>query len=114
ESEPGYLAVADDSLPTGGELDVQTHIDASVATGLDPQLADLAAAWQLMSLVYETLVTIGPDFEIEPGLAESWETPDDTTYVFHLRDGVQFSNGRAMTADDVVGSLERQLELGSV
>ncbi|MDQ3512504.1 MAG: ABC transporter substrate-binding protein, partial [Chloroflexota bacterium] len=45
-----------------------------------------------------------------PGLAESWETPDDRTYVFALRQGVMFHNGREMTADDVVFSLRRVLE----
>ncbi len=106
-TEPGYLAVADSSVAGGGTLDIQIPIDSGLASGLDPQLADVAVSWQLMSLSYDTLVTVGPDFAVQPALAESWETPDPTTYVFHLRDGVTFSNGRAMTADDVVGSLRR-------
>jgi peptide/nickel transport system substrate-binding protein len=107
EQTPGYLAVADSSVTAGGTLDLQIPIDSGAASGLDPQLADVAVSWQLMSLVYDTLVTVGPDFAIEPALAESWDTPDPTTYVFHLRDGVTFSNGRAMTSADVVGSLDR-------
>ncbi|MEU6645187.1 ABC transporter substrate-binding protein [Saccharomonospora sp. NPDC046836] len=110
EQAPGYLAVTDESAPDGGTLELQMTVDNGAATGLDPQLADVATAWQLMSLVYETLVTVGPDFTIEPGLAESWDTPSPTRYVFHLRDDVTFSNGRAMTADDVTGSLNRLLE----
>ncbi|MDA3647966.1 ABC transporter substrate-binding protein [Saccharopolyspora indica] len=106
---PGYLAVADGAVPAGGTLDLQMTVDIGAATGLDPQLADVATSWQLMSLVYETLVTVGPDFGVQPALAESWETPSPTEYVFHLRDAVTFSNGRAMTADDVVGSLQRLL-----
>ncbi|GAA5050352.1 peptide/nickel transport system substrate-binding protein [Thermocatellispora tengchongensis] len=113
-AKPGYLAVADPALPGGGTLNFQVHVDTGAATGLDPQLADVATSWQLMSLVYETLVTVGPDFSIQPMLAERWETPDPTTYVFHLREGVKFSNGRAMTADDVVGSLKRLLASKSV
>lgn len=108
-AEPGYLSVADSSVTGGGTLDIQIPIDSGLASGLDPQLADVAVSWQLMSLSYDTLVTVGPDFAIEPALASSWDTPDPTTYVFHLRDGVTFSNGRAMTADDVVGSLQRLL-----
>ncbi|GAB3468561.1 ABC transporter substrate-binding protein [Actinophytocola sediminis] len=107
EQQPGYLAVADSAVTAGGTLDLQIPVDSGAASGLDPQLADVAVSWQLMSLVYETLVTVGPDFTIEPALAESWDMPDDTTYVFHLRDGVTFSNGRALTAEDVVGSLDR-------
>jgi len=48
-------------------------------------------------------------------LAESWEIPDDTTMIFHIRQGVHFhdkppTNGREMTADDVVFSLKRLWE----
>ncbi|MCK2220175.1 ABC transporter substrate-binding protein [Actinomadura sp. ATCC 31491] len=111
---PGYLALADDKLPAGGALNVSVHIDSGAATGYDPQLADVASTWQLLSLSYETLVTIGPDFSVQPLLAEKWETPSPTEYVFHLRPGVTFSNGRAMTADDVVGSLKRLLASKSV
>lgn len=106
---PGFRAVADESLPAGGTLDLQMPVDNGAATGLDPQLADVATSWQLMSLVYETLVTVGPDFAIRPGLAASWEQPEPTRYVFHLRPGVTFSNGRPMTSADVVGSLQRLL-----
>ncbi|TYB58031.1 ABC transporter substrate-binding protein [Nonomuraea sp. PA05] len=106
---PGYLAVADEALAKGGALNLQVHIDSGAATGYDPQLADVATTWQLLSLSYETLVTVGPDFGVQPLLAEKWDTPDDKTYIFHLRKGVTFSNGRAMTADDVVGSLKRLL-----
>lgn len=111
---PGYLAVADQALAPGGTLNVQVHIDSGAATGYDPQLADVATTWQLLSLSYETLVTVGPDFAIQPLLAEKWDTPDDRTYVFHLREGVTFSNGRKLTADDVVGSLKRLLASKSV
>ncbi|MER6004711.1 ABC transporter substrate-binding protein [Nonomuraea angiospora] len=110
----GYLATADPSLPTGGTLNLAVHIDSGAATGYDPQLADVATTWQLLSLSYETLVTVGPDFSVQPMLAEKWDTPDPKTYVFHLRDGVTFSNGREMTADDVVGSLKRLLASKSV
>ncbi|MFB4268264.1 ABC transporter substrate-binding protein [Nonomuraea sp. GTA35] len=111
---PGYLAVADQALAPGGTLNLQVHIDSGAATGYDPQLADVATTWQLLSLSYETLVTVGPDFSVQPLLAEKWDTPDDQTYVFHLRKGVRFANGREMTAGDVVGSLKRLLASKSV
>jgi peptide/nickel transport system substrate-binding protein len=57
--------------------------------------------------VYETLVAVNDDGTIGPWLATSWDQPSDTTLVFHLREGVRFSNGREMTADDVVISLTR-------
>src|SRR6185436_19998059 len=70
-------------------------------TMIDPHTALVGSAWQLQYLVYETLTNMGDNFEVLPGLAESWDMPSPTTYVFHLRDGVKFSNGRPMTADDV-------------
>ncbi|MET8829880.1 ABC transporter substrate-binding protein [Streptomyces sp. NPDC004610] len=103
----GYLAVADQALKGQGPLTVQVDYDSAEAGGLDPQLAGSARSWSLGSLVYEPLVTVGTGFEIEPLLAESWTQPAPTTYVFTLRDGATFSNGRAVTPDDVVGSLER-------
>ncbi|GAA4199992.1 ABC transporter substrate-binding protein [Streptosporangium oxazolinicum] len=108
-AQRGYLAVADTSAAAGGTLTLQVAADNAAAAGLDPQLSAAAASWNLMSFVYQTLVTVGPGFKAEPLLAEKWETPDPTTYVFTLRDDVSFSNGRRMTADDVVGSMERLL-----
>jgi len=51
-------------------------------------------------------------FPIEGDLAESWTQPNDTTYIFKLRKGVRWQNkppvnGRELTADDVVYSVER-------
>jgi peptide/nickel transport system substrate-binding protein len=113
-AQPGYVAVAEEGLAKGGTLSLTLPIDIAGATGLDPQIADVASSWQLMSLVYETLVTVGPDFSVQPMLAEKWETPTPTSYVFHLRKDAHFSNGRAMDADDVVGSLKRLLASASV
>ncbi|WP_431932953.1 ABC transporter substrate-binding protein [Nonomuraea jabiensis] len=54
----------------------------------------------------ETL-TVMKDGQAAPKLATSWESPDEKTWVFHLRDGVTFSDGSAFTAKDVKGSVER-------
>jgi peptide/nickel transport system substrate-binding protein len=74
-----------------------------------------------LSFVYNRLVRhkVGPEirpgtFTVEPDLAEGWETPDDTTYVFHLRKGVKWHNkppvnGRELVADDVKFSYDRLL-----
>lgn len=110
----GYLAVTDTAAASGGTLTMQVAADNAAAAGLDPHMSAAAASWNLMSFVYQTLVTVGPDYTVEPLLAEKWEMPDPTTYVFTLRDGVAFSNGRTLTADDVVGSMERLLASDSI
>jgi peptide/nickel transport system substrate-binding protein len=94
----------------------------------DPPHFDLHAAGGLsfklhipMSLTHSRLVRhkTGPavvpgTFQFEPDLAESWTTPNDTTYVFKLRRGVKWhnkppANGRELVADDVVYTINRFL-----
>ncbi|WP_126032609.1 ABC transporter substrate-binding protein [Bifidobacterium castoris] len=61
----------------------------------------------LIGNVYEGLVARDSENNVVPALAESWEVSDDgLKYTFHLRDGVTFSNGDALTAEDVVWSLD--------
>jgi len=74
-----------------------------------------------LSFAYSTLVRykVGPDVEpgtfiTEPHLAEGWEQPDDTTYIFHLRQGIKWHNkpplnGRELVADDVKFTFDRFL-----
>ena len=85
------------------------------ATGMDVQTNGQSPSRQLFNFVYEQLVDLDDDLNVVAGLAESWEQIDETNYRFHLRQGVRFSNGREMTADDVVISFERIIdpELGS-
>ena len=57
--------------------------------------------------VYEGLAVFGKSMsDIRPALAEKWEQPNPTTYIFHLRKGVKFHNGREMTAEDVKANIE--------
>jgi peptide/nickel transport system substrate-binding protein len=56
-------------------------------------------------LAVQGLEAFEPDGKLKPALASSIETPNPTTYVYHLRSGVKFSDGKTMTAADVVYSL---------
>lgn len=60
--------------------------------------------------LYDPLVSRSADLEFGPGLAESWERVDDTTWRFTLREGVTFHNGNAFTAADVVFSVDKARE----
>jgi oligopeptide transport system substrate-binding protein len=83
-----------------------------VAT-LDPHAGSGVPEWRVARALFEGLVTPGPseDFEPLPAAAESWEvTADGRTYVFHLREGLAWSNGEPLTAEDFEWSFRRQLE----
>ncbi len=62
--------------------------------------------WLGKEHMYDSLLEWDRDLNVRPALAESYETPDDTTYVFYLRQGVKFHDGSEMTATDVKYSLE--------
>ncbi|MDR7383062.1 ABC transporter substrate-binding protein [Promicromonospora iranensis] len=81
-----------------------TNLDFTTTSGSAiPQL--------LMNNVYEGLVTIDQEGEVQPQLAESWEVNGDrTVYTFTLHDGVTFSDGSSFTANDVVASIDRVKE----
>jgi len=58
--------------------------------------------------LFDYLTRLGPDMTVQPMLAEKWEiSTDGLVYTFSLRPNAKFHNGRAVTADDVVYSLNR-------
>ena len=50
--------------------------------------------------------------EIVPALADSWEMTDDTTWTFHIREGVTFHNGEPLTAEDILFSYQLNADTG--
>src|SRR5699024_10749034 len=81
---------------------------------LDPYLSNAIATTDIMWHVFETLLVIDSEFNIQPMLAESYEQSDDgKTVTFNLREGVLFHNGDEMTANDVVASMEHWKEAAS-
>lgn len=84
--------------------------------GLDPHKVTAFSSFAVIGQIYDGLLEVNADLQLEPALAESWEVSDDgLTYTFDLRDGVTFHNGRELTAEDVVYSFERIMdeEVGS-
>ena len=61
----------------------------------------------------ETLVKYGPQGQLEPVLATSWAQASPVTWVYHLRHGVRFWDGRPLTAADVAYSLNYDRSPGS-
>jgi peptide/nickel transport system substrate-binding protein len=97
-SSNGSSGSADDSITVGA---------AQAVTKLNPVLK--ANAWEqtLFSLMWNGLVSTDAAGELKPDLAEKWTPSEDLkTWTFELRDDVTFSNGKKLTADDVVSTVE--------
>jgi peptide/nickel transport system substrate-binding protein len=74
---------------------------------LDPHQESEFISFAVASHVYDGLTRLDGDLKVQPALAERWESPDALRWRFRLRQGVRFHDGRPLTADDVVASLER-------
>jgi peptide/nickel transport system substrate-binding protein len=63
-------------------------------------------------MIYDGLVNDGPKgTDLYPGLATSWETEDNKVWIFHIRKGVKFHNGKELTAQDVVDNFAWLIKL---
>jgi peptide/nickel transport system substrate-binding protein len=111
-----FLAACGQAAGTGSGAPSASKISSIVwgkpadLTEYDPQTSPNGYSWQIMFLVYEQLVNMNDKLEVIPGLAESWDVASPTEYIFTLRKGPAFSNGRVVTTADVVGSFERLLD----
>jgi peptide/nickel transport system substrate-binding protein len=89
-------------------LDTTTILQSTVALPDPHILSDAREGLNLLAAVYDTLVSYGGVEQFVPALAEGWElAPDARTWTFRLRSGVRFHNGDALSAADVVASIER-------
>ena len=93
----------------GGDDGILTFAVADFENdSLDPTMETTTAIRSTKYLMWDALLEIGPNGEIAPGIAESWEMSDDgLSWTFKIRDGVTFHNGEPLTADDVKFSLDR-------
>lgn len=88
----------------GGDLVLAVLSDAS---SLDPHGSNDVPSSVVQENIYETLVSRDENNEIVPGLAESWEQVDETTWSFQLREGVTFHDGEEFNAEVVKANLDR-------
>lgn len=76
------------------------------ANTLDPGTADNGWIIGILFGYQGYLTEVGPDGSLQPGLAESWDASSDgATWTFKLRKGITFHDGRDITADDVIASI---------
>lgn len=75
---------------------------------LDPALNSAVDGGNMILHSFEGLLVVDQDGQLAPGQAETWETSEDgLTWTFHLRSGLKWSNGDALTAKDFVYSWKR-------
>jgi peptide/nickel transport system substrate-binding protein len=73
----------------------------SMPANLDPRIGTDAQSQHLDGLIFDSLLAHDAQMNIVADLAERWEAADPLTYVFHLRQGVKFHDGRPFTSADV-------------
>jgi peptide/nickel transport system substrate-binding protein len=86
----------------GGSDKTFTYASTSDAVGLSPIGMNDAVSANITEHVYEQLFTLNGDTnEFEPLLAESYENPDETTWVIKLKEGIKFHDGTPFNAEAV-------------
>lgn len=125
------LAACGGDEPAGDEPDGEAGESPEVAEGadvsefniawnaqpptLDPVVTTATTTRDITRNIYEPLLAMDSENELQPVLAESWEEQDDgATIVFTLREGITFHNGDPLTGADAAASLERWFRLSNV
>lgn len=86
-----------------------TMIIESSPANLDPRVGTDAFSERIDELLFDSLVRKDEHFNLQPWVAERWEIPDPLTYVFHLRSGIRFHDGRPLTSRDVKWTIESMM-----
>jgi peptide/nickel transport system substrate-binding protein len=90
----------------GGRLRVAGATAAATDT-LDPARQSNQTDYSRCNMLYNGLTSLDGSLTPQPALAESWQTRDAVTWVFKLRNGVSFHDGKPLTPADVVFSISR-------
>lgn len=80
------------------EIKVGLDVDA---VKLDPRLSNESTSNRVTEMVYSGLIKLNTNLEPEPDIAVDWESLDNKTWIFTLRDDVTFHDGEKLTSEDV-------------
>ena len=106
----GLTAVSAQSQDDKGSGGKQTAFDLGDPQGIDsmnPLIGVTAAAYEAWNIQYATLTDkAASDFHTIPGLAKSWKGSEDgKTWTYTLRDGLKWSDGQPLTAEDIAWTI---------
>ncbi|WP_313691797.1 ABC transporter substrate-binding protein [Halorarum halobium] len=108
QTSPSTDTQAQDSIPTGGTLNIATAGDPQ---NLDPHTTTINVAQLVLSNVVEGLFELDADMNLTGVLATGYEVSDDNrTYTISLKEGVTFHTGAEFTSADVRYSINRILD----
>jgi len=97
----------------GGTVKIATNYSGSEES-FDPTKMDNATDAQRSYQVYNRLCNLDRNMQLVPNLATSWESkPGAKEWTFVLRDGVEFHNGKTLTAEDVIYAISEHIKPGS-
>ena len=99
--------VAEAPAASGGNKILKVQVGPDPET-IDPALNSAVDGGNMLLHAFECLLIVDQDGKLAPGQAESWETSEDgLTWTFHLREGLKWSDGTPLTANDFVYSWKR-------
>ncbi|MGY5799804.1 ABC transporter substrate-binding protein [Rhizobium sp. LEGMi12c] len=101
------LAASVLAMPLASQAKDLTVGLAASTTSMDPQFYVVGPNSAMARNIFDGLVNQDEKQRLQPALALSWKTIDDTTWEFKLRPNVKFHDGSDFTADDVVASIKR-------
>jgi oligopeptide transport system substrate-binding protein len=106
------LVAAACSVPNGlGAGQPQVRIGATEPFTYDPAHAGDAGSANVIAQVFEGLIAFDAESNVQPALADSWQASADGTQItFHLRPGIEYSDGSPINAQDVVNSWLRLID----
>ncbi|KPU42450.1 glutathione-binding protein GsiB precursor [Oxobacter pfennigii] len=102
-----------DTEPTPEAAEYKDELNIAITAQpptLDAPTTSSNVAAGIAAHIFETLYTLDKDYKPAPMLAESMEiSQDGLLYTFKIRQGIKFHNGKELTAEDVVASMNRWL-----
>ncbi|MGO2342545.1 ABC transporter substrate-binding protein [Vibrio litoralis] len=107
------LSVSAAEVPAGVKLAEKQELvkgNGAEVASIDPQKTEGVPESNVIRDLFEGLVNQDADGNVVPGVAESWETQDNKTFIFHLRKDAKWSNGDPVTADDFVFTFQRAVD----
>ena len=103
---PSLLASAAHAAPKKGGLLRAGLAEGATSDSLDPQTYTDIYMLSVGFATHNTLTEINPQGELVGDVIESWEASDDAKqWIFKMRKGIEFSNGKSLTPQDIIASI---------